>query len=112
MRTEQYISKQELLGKIKSLVKNERKCTAEIIRHLQIVYERNIHLEMGYSSIFEFCVKELGYSNSSAHRRVSALRLAKDLPEVATKIEQEKLSLSTASQLSSFFYQEKNADTS
>src|SRR5262249_42676224 len=66
-----------------------------------------LFLELGYSSLFKFVVKELKYSEGAAFRRVAALQLTKDLPEVESKIESGDLSLSTAAQVQNFIVNEK-----
>src|SRR3989338_1908687 len=101
------LNNKELVTQTKKLVSNERKCTADVLRYLQVIYDRRIHLEMGYPSIFEFTVKELGYSHPSAQRRVGALRLAQELPMLTEKVESGELSLGAIAKLNSFFYAEK-----
>jgi hypothetical protein len=64
---------------------------------------RKLFLEMGYPSLFEFCLKELSYSEGSAQRRISAMRLLKSLPEIEPKIISGELSLSVVSQAQTFF---------
>ena len=98
-----------IVAHTKKLVANERKCTAEVLRYLQAIYNRRIHLEMSYPSIFEFVVKELGYSHSAAKRRVSALKLAQDLPSITEKVESGELSLATIAKVNSFIYAEKKS---
>ena len=73
----------DLVSKTKNLVSEERKLTTEILVHLREIEKRRIHLYFGYSSLHEFCVKHLGYSDGSAHRRISAMRLIKEIPEIA-----------------------------
>src|SRR5690606_34056189 len=55
-----------------------------------------IYLGRGFSSLFDFCRKELGYSEPEAMLRIQAMRLGKAVPEVAKKIERGELSLSVA----------------
>ncbi len=96
-------SNENLISHIKNLVSEERKLTADILESLREVERRKLFLEMGYSSLFDFCVKELGYAESSAFRRISAMRLIKDVPEVQNKILSGELSLSVVAQAQSFF---------
>lgn len=53
------------------------------------------YLKLGYSSLFDYLVKGLGYSSSRAYERQSCLRLTKEIPELKEKIEEGKLSYST-----------------
>lgn len=96
-----------LIQKLKNLVREERRITMEVLGHLREVERRRLYLERGFSSLFAFCTEELGYSQSAAHRRISAMRLIRDLPEVAPAVESGRLSLSSATTLQGFFRTEK-----
>ena len=97
----------DLVSKTKNLVSEERKLTTEILVHLREIEKRRIHLYFGYSSLHEFCVKHLGYSDGSAHRRISAMRLIKEIPELETKIKEGSLTITNASIVHDFFKAEK-----
>ena len=75
------ISNQALVSKIETLTFEERRITAEVLICLREVESRMIFAEFGYSSMYEFCVKHLKYSEGSAYRRIGAMRLLRDLPE-------------------------------
>ena len=107
MNTTQKLRDNDLITATKTLVAEERMKTIEIIEHLQEIYDRRLHLKRGYSSLHEFLVKELHYSDGAAHRRISAMRLVNDVPEAKQSIADGKLSLTTASQVQSFFQTEK-----
>ncbi len=98
-----YLSNQLLVSHLKSLVSEELNLTIQILNYLREVEIRGIFADMGYSSLFEFCLKELKYSEGSTQRRISAMRLLKDLPEVEPKVRSGEISLSVASQAQSFF---------
>jgi CRISPR/Cas system Type II protein with McrA/HNH and RuvC-like nuclease domain len=97
------ISNHMLLETLKELVAEERKLTAQILDHLQEVAARKLYLELGYSSLYDFCIKELHYSEGSAHRRISAMKLVREVPDVEEKILSGALSLSVISQAQTFF---------
>ena len=63
--------------------------------------------ELGYSSLFDFAVKHLGLSEGSAHRRISAMRLIRDVPQIQEAISDGKLTLCSAAKLHCFFQAEK-----
>lgn len=96
----------ELIHTLKLGVENERKLLMEILEALREVEDRKLHLEMGYSDLYMFAMKELGYSSGAAYRRISAMRLLKTVPEVAPKLESGELGLENASQAQSFFRKE------
>ncbi len=82
-----------LIVRTKGLVKEERLKTLQVIEHLQEIYDRRLHLARGFRSLHEFLVREIGYDDGSAHRRISAMRLVVDLPEAKLAIAEGKLSL-------------------
>jgi hypothetical protein len=94
--------------KLKELVRDERKSNAEVIRALTEVQIKGHHLDWGYSSLFHYCVAELGYSNAAASRRVSTVYLALDVPQVGDQIESGELSLNRAQAISNFIKKEKD----
>jgi 5-methylcytosine-specific restriction endonuclease McrA len=102
----------DLISKIRALAHEERRTTTLVLHHLAEIEKRMLHLERGYSSLYDFCVKELGYSEGGAYRRISAMRLLKSLPEKSrqdteAKIESGQLTLSTVSSLQGFLRAEK-----
>ncbi len=106
---------QVLLDQTSALVKVERETTTQILHHLQELERRRLFAVLGFSSLFSYCVESLGYSESSAQRRISSMRLLKSLePEVAkeveTKIQEGTLSLSVLAQAQSFFQEEAKAN--
>jgi hypothetical protein len=96
-----------LLTKTSELAREERRLTLEVLRHLQEIERRRLYAARGYPSLFEYAVRELGYPEGSAQRRISSMRLLKELPELEGKIESGSLSLSVMSQAQSFFRQEE-----
>jgi hypothetical protein len=70
---------EELILDIKRQVKIETHATLAVIERLKELYSRRLHLEMGYGSLHEFCVVELGYSDGAAYRRISAMKLCEEL---------------------------------
>ncbi len=96
-----------LRQKLRELVQLERRSNAEVIRALKEVQIKGLHLEWGFSSLFHYCVQELGYSNAAASRRVSTVYLALDLPEVTEEIATGALSLNRAQAISNFIRKEK-----
>ncbi len=89
-----------------ALVKRERAITTELLHHLKEIESRKLFCDLRCSSLFDYCTRILGYSGSSAHRRIMAARLIADLPEIEHKIESGKLNLITIASASVFFKQE------
>jgi len=99
----------ELLARTQGLVTEERRLGLQVLHHLQEIDRRRLHAERGFSSLHEYCVKALGYSDGAAFRRVAAMRALRELPELEEKIQAGSLNLTTVSQAQSFFQQEKKA---
>ncbi|MBI4224272.1 MAG: hypothetical protein HY609_05010, partial [Deltaproteobacteria bacterium] len=107
MQTIKNKSNEMLVADLKQMVAEERRLLIEVLHHLQEVEDRRLYLERGYSTLFAFATEELGYSEAAANRRIQAVRLMRELPEVEEKVKTGKLSLSVASQVQSFFRQEE-----
>ena len=101
------ISDQELFEKIRSLSQEERRITSEILHLLREISRRRLYAKRGHESLFTFLVKELGYDEASAYRRVSAIRVIEAIPEIEKTLEDGKLTVATVAQAQSFFQQEK-----
>lgn len=97
------LSHQQLLSQTKLLVQKERNIHIQILHHLEEIDSRKLYLELGFSSLFDYAVKELEYSEGAAYRRIKAMKLCRDLPDTENRLQSGKLSLSSASQLQAFF---------
>ena len=89
----------QLLLTLKNLVTTERKTLSDILKHLQTVYDTRLFAKLGYSNLHKYLIKELGYSESAAFRRVQALKLVKEIPSTQKMIENGSLNLSGITQL-------------
>ena len=105
-----YIRNDQLLLQTKSLVQKERQINIQVLQHLQEIEKRKLYLDRGFPSLFEYAVKELGYSHSAAYRRIKSMRLCRDIPQATAKIKTGSLNLTTASQLQTFFEKKKRKD--
>jgi hypothetical protein len=95
--------------KIQCLVQSEREILTEILHHLREIESRRLFSRYGFSSLFSYTVKRLGYSEDQAHRRISAMRLLKELPAIEEKISSGELTLTNLSNAQTLFRQEKKA---
>jgi hypothetical protein len=91
-------------------VTKEREILAQVISHLDEIDRRKLFSDLKYSSIYQYCMKELGHTEDQAYRRVSALRLSRKGPLVKDKIEEGTLPLTNANLLSGFFKEVKDLD--
>jgi len=70
----------DLMDGLERAVRCERGFAALSIAHLIEISQRRLHEDEGYSSLFEFCTKKLGYSEGSAYKRIQAARAAAEFP--------------------------------
>lgn len=93
------VNDSELNRKIKSLAAEERKLTKEILLHIVEVDKRKLYLRMAHPSLFDYLVKEIGYSAGAAQRRIDAARLMQRVPCVSNQIEKGSIHLSQISKV-------------
>ena len=93
------LSDRELLRKTSNLVRHERHLQGAIIDHLAEIEARGLYLERGFSSLFDYAVRELGYSDAAAARRIGAMRLCADQPDAREGLRDGSLTLSAAAEL-------------
>ncbi|PWU15627.1 MAG: hypothetical protein C5B49_11520 [Bdellovibrio sp.] len=91
------LSDSALLENTQTLVKQERELLTEILHHLKEIENRRLFSSLGYKSLFDYAVKHLQYSEDQAARRISAMKLLKELPEIEEKIELGSLTLANLS---------------
>jgi 5-methylcytosine-specific restriction endonuclease McrA len=72
--------------------KNERLALVDVLAHLAEV-DRRKSFSPRFESLVAYAIGLLGYDSKSAWRRVSALRLMQELPEITPAIESGKLDL-------------------
>lgn len=100
MFSTQKLSNQELESRLKNLVQTERQLLHIILEHINELDTRKLYLEKAYSSSYEYLTKQLGYSGSAAMRRIEAVRLLREVPVVAEKIQEGTLNLSQIEEMS------------
>lgn len=101
------INNDSLILGLKALITKEREVLTQILHYLKEIESRRLYLARGFSSLFAFMTEELGYSEAAAQRRIAAMRLVKEIPEVEPKIKRGEISLSVASQVQTFLRKEK-----
>lgn len=102
-----HLTDETLLKDTNFLAEKERVLSSQVLWHLKEIDRRKLYVELRCSSLFDYCVKILKYSEGQASRRVSGCRLLKDLPIIAEKLEEGSLNLTQLNQASFFFRDEK-----
>ena len=93
------LSDRALLRQTTTLVRHERHLQGAIIDHLAEIEARRLYLHRGCSSLFDYAVRELGYSDAAAGRRIGAVRLCADQPGARERLRDGSLTLSAAAEL-------------
>jgi hypothetical protein len=94
-------------NQIQSLVAQEKATTLQILRYLREIERRQIFAKRGFSSLWDYCIQTLGYSESQAQRRIAAMRLIREIPEAEIQVKEGKITLAALAQAQTFFSQEK-----
>ncbi len=78
------------------LAKKEQQTTLELLHHLHEVDRRKLFAQKGYSSLWEYVVSALSYSESQASERIAAMRPMFRVQEAQEALETGKLGLTQA----------------
>lgn len=90
----------DLMSSLKALVSDERSHVVSVLRHLAEMERRRLAHKEGYPSLFEYCRRELRYSEGEAGRRIQAMRASVKFPILYRAIDRGLLSLTAVSMLS------------
>ena len=107
MTTVSALSDQRLLERIKELSGLEHELEVVVIDHLRELHRRRLYLTLGFSSLFDYAVRELGYSDAAAWRRIKAMRLCADVEGARERLRDGSLTLNAAAQLQNAFDQQE-----
>jgi 5-methylcytosine-specific restriction endonuclease McrA len=91
------LSNTELAERILETRDSERKLEVEFLLYIREIEKRDLHLEWGYSSLFTYLVKYLGYSEGGASRRVRVSRLIEEYPEIVEMLKGGSTNLTSLS---------------
>ena len=85
------LSNRQLLSQTKFLVQKERNLHIQVLHHLEEIDSRKLYLEQGFSSLFDYAVKELDYSEGAAYRRIKAMKLCREVPETESRLKSREI---------------------
>jgi hypothetical protein len=94
-----------LLDNVSAFKKVEDQTIADLVLYLSEVDTRKLYRDIGFSSLFTYCTSSLsegglGYSESSAYRRIQAARSLEAHPEIYELLRDGKLSLFAIAEIS------------
>jgi hypothetical protein len=101
---------QQLIISTDKLVAEERRITLEVLLHLREVEVRRLFVDLGFDSMYKYCIQHLKYSEGEAQRRLASARLLRELPEIESQIQTGDLNITNLSAVQSFVRAEKMAD--
>jgi RuvA, C-terminal domain/HNH endonuclease len=102
-------SDEELLSSLSAVCLETRRLLGRLLVHLIEVEARRLDLRSACSSLFDFCQRRLGMSESEAVRRIEAARLVKRFPSLLGYIERGQIQL-TALLLLRHHFTDDNVD--
>jgi 5-methylcytosine-specific restriction endonuclease McrA len=76
------LSSSDLLSATRELAQKSCGVEAELIVHLGEIDERKLYLDFAFSSMFAFCMGELGFSEGVAYNRIFVARAARHMPVI------------------------------
>ena len=97
------LSDDRLLERTKELSRIEHHLEVVVIDHLREIQKSRLYLRRGFSSLFDYAVRELGYSDAAAWRRIKAMRLCADIDGVRERLQNGTMTLNAAAQLQHAF---------
>jgi hypothetical protein len=97
------LSNEDLLDRVSRLRKIERSSLGVLLEHMAEVERRWARLPMKEPSLFAYCTRALGYSESEAYKRITVARLGAKFPIIIEAIKEGRVHLTTITILSPLF---------
>jgi hypothetical protein len=104
------ISARDLDRRLADLVRSERHLVVQFVVELAGFAKRELYRELGYTSLFYYCVRQLGLSKSSAFRRSEVARLIGRFPVIADRLAEGRLSIRALVELREVLTEENHAE--
>lgn len=78
-----------------------QKSESYLLEVMSVVDDRMFYLECGVSSLYQYCVRLLGLSESVSYALIAVIRKSKEVPELKMAIQSGKVTLSKAKKICS-----------
>jgi len=102
-----HLSEVQLLTQTKTAALTEQSATFALLEYLCEIDQRRAYASELYSSLFDYLVRGLNYSESQSAERVAAVRLMRQNEEARESIQTGKLTLTSAAQIQRFIQTER-----
>jgi hypothetical protein len=96
--------------RLADLVRSERHLAVQFVVELAGFAKRELYRELGYTSLFYYCVRQLGLSKSSAFRRSEVARLIARFPVIGDRLSSGCLSMRALVELREVLSEENHAE--
>ncbi|MBI4346409.1 MAG: hypothetical protein HY553_06115 [Elusimicrobia bacterium] len=93
-------SDEELTKKLGAAAGTERETLVSILIRLGEFIKRDLPLEKGYSSVYDYCMRKLGYSRTAAARRIAAAKAARSYRSILRMLLKGDIHLTAVAMLS------------
>jgi len=103
-------SARELDRRLADLVRSERHLVVQFVVELADFARQELYRELGYTSLFYYCVRQLGLSKSSAFRRSEVARLIARFPVIEEQLTGGRLSIRVLVELREVLTKENHAE--
>ena len=102
------LSDHQLMLNSKSLVKQENALLVAILHHIKEIDRRRLYADFKQPSLLDLVMHELGYPRDQAVRRIQAMRLMREIPQVEELMDSAQLNLTHVGIVQSLFSHQKN----
>ena len=97
------LSDNQLLEQTGKLAALDHQIQVFVIDHLLEMEARKLYLRRGFSSLFDYVARGLGYSDAAAWRRINAMKLCAHVGGARERLRDGSLTLDAAAQLQAAF---------
>ncbi len=104
------LNDRKLIDQTMGYVREERELLANILHHFAEIQRRRLFCDYQFKSLYHMAMGHFGYSEDQACRRINAMKLLRELPEIEAKITSGELSLTNLAAAQTLFRQEAKLD--
>jgi 5-methylcytosine-specific restriction endonuclease McrA len=89
------LSDSDFIDQMESNAGVEHSSTIKMLHFINDLERRKLFLDLGYSSVFDYCVRRIKYSSSQAGRRIQAARCCRRYPELFPLLREREVCVTT-----------------
>ena len=90
-------------------VESCQKSEAYLLRVIEVVSEKELHLDCGLPSLYSYCTRLLHISEGTAYAPIAVINTGKEVPELIAAVESGKVSLTKAKKICSVITPKKQS---